>query len=50
MSETNILKIVFLIGLIFIEAIRAPHRRRNRQERREKRMVVLYGGLIPRRR
>ncbi len=56
MSETNIPKLVFLIGLVIIEAIRAPHRRRNRQERREKRMVeqriqgaelvVLYGGLL----
>jgi protein-S-isoprenylcysteine O-methyltransferase Ste14 len=56
MSETNVLKFIFLVGLIIIEAIRAPHRRRNRQERRQKliveqriqgaELVVLYGGLL----
>lgn len=33
-----ILKLIFLSGLIAAEVIRAPHRRRNRQDRKKSRI------------
>lgn len=36
----TIFKLIFLLGLIIEETIRAPHRKRNRRERREGRMTA----------